>query len=97
LNVLGDGGPISIPPDHWGYHPAGLQSMGEDLYVETASSGTAGVNTPGTTTKTTKLLNQGYNEHMKSCEREFESKRGAKSLSRKEPQIPDQHFRELAD
>jgi flagellar basal-body rod protein FlgG len=29
-------------------NPAGLQSMGENLYIETAASGTASANTPGT-------------------------------------------------
>ncbi len=38
----------------------GLQSMGENLYVETASSGTPTPNTPGT--NGTGVLNQGYVE-----------------------------------
>jgi flagellar basal-body rod protein FlgG len=41
-------------------NPAGLQSMGENLYLETASSGTASANTPGT--NGLGLLNQGYVE-----------------------------------
>lgn len=41
-------------------NPGGLQSMGENLYVETASSGTASSNTPGN--NGTGLLNQGYVE-----------------------------------
>ena len=41
-------------------NPAGLQSNGENLYVETASSGTPTPNTPGT--NGTGLLNQGYVE-----------------------------------
>ena len=39
---------------------AGLQSLGENLYVETAASGTASTNTPGT--NGAGLLNQGYVE-----------------------------------
>jgi flagellar basal-body rod protein FlgG len=38
----------------------GLQSMGENLFIETASSGTPTPNTPGT--NGTGLLNQGYVE-----------------------------------
>jgi len=41
-------------------NPGGLQSSGENLYVETASSGTPTPNTPGT--NGTGLLNQGYVE-----------------------------------
>ena len=41
-------------------NPGGLQSAGENLYVETASSGTPTPNTPGT--NGTGLLNQGYVE-----------------------------------
>jgi flagellar basal-body rod protein FlgG len=41
-------------------NPAGLQSMGENLYLETASSGTANANTPGT--NGLGLLQQGYAE-----------------------------------
>jgi flagellar basal-body rod protein FlgG len=41
-------------------NPAGLQSQGENLYVETASSGTPGTNTPGT--NGAGLLNQTYVE-----------------------------------
>ena len=41
-------------------NPAGLQSMGENLYLETASSGTPNANTPGT--NGLGLLNQGYVE-----------------------------------
>ena len=41
-------------------NPAGLQSMGENLYVETAASGTANSNTPGTNGAGT--LAQGYVE-----------------------------------
>jgi flagellar basal-body rod protein FlgG len=41
-------------------NPAGLQSMGENLYVETAASGTAGTNAPGS--NGLGLLNQGYVE-----------------------------------
>lgn len=41
-------------------NPAGLQSQGENLYVETASSGTPNTNVPGT--NGTGLLNQGYVE-----------------------------------
>lgn len=41
-------------------NPGGLQSQGENLYVETASSGTPGTNVPGT--NGTGLLNQGYLE-----------------------------------
>ena len=41
-------------------NPAGLQSMGENLYTETAASGTPGANTPGTNGMG--LLNQGYVE-----------------------------------
>ena len=41
-------------------NPAGLQSMGENLYKETAASGTPSVATPGT--NGTGLLNQGYVE-----------------------------------
>ena len=39
---------------------AGLQSMGENIYVETASSGTASTSTPGT--NGVGVLNQGYVE-----------------------------------
>ena len=41
-------------------NPAGLQSMGENLYVETAASGTANTNTPGS--NGAGLLTQGYVE-----------------------------------
>ena len=41
-------------------NPAGLQSQGENLYLETASSGTPAANTPGTNGLGT--LNQGYVE-----------------------------------
>ena len=41
-------------------NPAGLQSMGENLYVETASSGAPQPNTPGT--NGLGVLNQGYVE-----------------------------------
>ena len=41
-------------------NPAGLQSFGENLYLETAASGTPGANTPGT--NGLGLLNQGYVE-----------------------------------
>ncbi len=41
-------------------NPAGLKSAGENLYTETASSGTANANTPGT--NGAGLLNQGYVE-----------------------------------
>ena len=41
-------------------NPGGLQSAGENLYVETASSGTPTPNTPGS--NGTGLLNQGYVE-----------------------------------
>ncbi|MCC2681362.1 MAG: hypothetical protein K0S36_926 [Nitrosospira multiformis] len=41
-------------------NPAGLQSVGENLYVETASSGTPNVTNPGT--DGAGLLNQGYVE-----------------------------------
>ena len=41
-------------------NPAGLQSMGENMYTETAASGTPGANTPGTNGMG--LLNQGYVE-----------------------------------
>jgi flagellar basal-body rod protein FlgG len=41
-------------------NPAGLQSQGENLYVETASSGTPNTNVPGT--NGTGLLNQGMVE-----------------------------------
>jgi flagellar basal-body rod protein FlgG len=41
-------------------NPGGLQSTGENLFVETASSGTPTPNTPGT--NGTGLLNQGYVE-----------------------------------
>ena len=41
-------------------NPAGLQSMGENLYLETASSGTASANAPGS--NGLGLLNQGYVE-----------------------------------
>ena len=41
-------------------NPAGLQSMGENLYIETAASGTPGSNAPGTNGMG--LLNQGYVE-----------------------------------
>ena len=41
-------------------NPAGLQSMGENLYLETAASGTPSANTPGT--NGLGVLNQGYVE-----------------------------------
>lgn len=41
-------------------NPAGLQAMGENLYVETAASGNANANTPGT--NGAGLLSQGYVE-----------------------------------
>ena len=41
-------------------NPAGLSSHGQNLYLETAASGTASTNTPGT--NGTGLLNQGYIE-----------------------------------
>jgi flagellar basal-body rod protein FlgG len=41
-------------------NPAGLQSMGENLFTETAASGTPGANNPGTNGMG--LLNQGYVE-----------------------------------
>jgi len=41
-------------------NPTGLQSQGENLYVETASSGTASTNVPGT--NGAGVLNQGYVE-----------------------------------
>ena len=41
-------------------NPAGLQSMGENMYLETAASGTANTNTPGT--NGLGLLQQGYVE-----------------------------------
>lgn len=41
-------------------NPAGLQGMGENLYVETAASGTANTNTPGS--NGAGLLTQGYVE-----------------------------------
>ncbi|MDP2795683.1 MAG: flagellar basal-body rod protein FlgG [Sulfurisoma sp.] len=41
-------------------NPGGLQSMGENLFVETGSSGTPTPNTPGT--NGTGLINQGYVE-----------------------------------
>lgn len=41
-------------------NPAGLQAMGENLYLQTASSGTPSTNAPGT--NGTGLLNQGYVE-----------------------------------
>jgi flagellar basal-body rod protein FlgG len=41
-------------------NPAGLQSQGENLYVETASSGTPSTNVPGT--NGAGLLNQSYVE-----------------------------------
>ena len=41
-------------------NPAGLQSVGENLYLQTASSGTPNANTPGT--NGLGLLNQGYVE-----------------------------------
>jgi flagellar basal-body rod protein FlgG len=41
-------------------NPAGLQAKGENLYVETAASGTASTNTPGT--NGSGLLSQGYVE-----------------------------------
>jgi flagellar basal-body rod protein FlgG len=41
-------------------NPAGLQAMGENLYLQTASSGTPATNAPGT--NGTGLLNQGYVE-----------------------------------
>jgi flagellar basal-body rod protein FlgG len=42
-------------------NPGGLQSVGENLFVETASSGTPTPNTPGS--NGTGLLNQGYLEN----------------------------------
>jgi flagellar basal-body rod protein FlgG len=41
-------------------NPAGLEARGENLYVETASSGSPGTNTPGT--NGAGLLMQGYTE-----------------------------------
>ncbi|MFH0934774.1 MAG: flagellar basal-body rod protein FlgG [Pseudomonadota bacterium] len=41
-------------------NPAGLESMGQNLYLETASSGTPGTNVPGT--NGTGSLSQGYVE-----------------------------------
>jgi flagellar basal-body rod protein FlgG len=41
-------------------NPPGLQSMGENLYLETAASGTPSTNTPGS--NGLGLLNQGYVE-----------------------------------
>ena len=41
-------------------NPAGLSSQGQNLYLETAASGTAATNTPGT--NGTGLINQGYVE-----------------------------------
>src|SRR3954462_10095437 len=41
-------------------NPAGLQSVGENLYIETAASGTPGTNAPGT--NGVGLLSQGYVE-----------------------------------
>ena len=41
-------------------NPAGLQSMGENLFTETAASGTPSANTPGT--NGTGVLNQGFVE-----------------------------------
>jgi flagellar basal-body rod protein FlgG len=41
-------------------NPAGLQAMGENLYVETGASGTANTNTPGS--NGAGLLSQGYVE-----------------------------------
>lgn len=41
-------------------NPAGLESKGENLYVETGASGTANTNTPGT--NGTGILTQGYVE-----------------------------------
>lgn len=41
-------------------NPAGLQSIGENLYLETAASGTASTNSPGS--NGVGLLNQGYVE-----------------------------------
>ncbi len=41
-------------------NPAGLQAMGDNLYLQTASSGTASINTPGT--NGTGSLDQGYVE-----------------------------------
>ncbi len=41
-------------------NPAGLQSFGENLYLETAASGTPSTNTPGS--NGLGLLNQGYTE-----------------------------------
>ena len=41
-------------------NPAGLQSMGENLYLETAASGSPGTNAPGS--NGLGLLNQGYVE-----------------------------------
>ncbi|HEY6897112.1 MAG TPA: flagellar basal-body rod protein FlgG [Rhodocyclaceae bacterium] len=42
-------------------NPGGLQSLGENLFAETASSGTPTPNTPGT--NGSGLLNQGYTEN----------------------------------
>jgi flagellar basal-body rod protein FlgG len=41
-------------------NPAGLESLGQNLYAETASSGTPNVNTPGSNGAGS--LNQGYVE-----------------------------------
>jgi flagellar basal-body rod protein FlgG len=41
-------------------NPAGLEAKGENLYAETAASGTANTNTPGS--NGAGLLNQGYVE-----------------------------------
>jgi flagellar basal-body rod protein FlgG len=41
-------------------NPNGLQSMGENMYIETAASGTANANTPGS--NGLGLINQGYVE-----------------------------------
>jgi flagellar basal-body rod protein FlgG len=41
-------------------NPAGLHSLGQNLYLETAASGTPGTNTPGT--NGVGVLNQGYVE-----------------------------------
>ena len=41
-------------------NPAGLQSKGENLYIETAASGSPSTNTPGT--NGAGVLNQGYVE-----------------------------------
>jgi len=41
-------------------NPAGLHSMGQNLYLETAASGTPSTNTPGT--NGIGVLNQGYVE-----------------------------------